>query len=154
MNGNLLSINRQATQEILPSVDTYSHYRYRSFWHPQAQAPPYKHVCQLGDPVLRRKAEEVDLTELRKSPARIMKIIANMRAVSLHYRAVGISAPQIGVPLRIIMIEFPEKNKKYFPAEVYAAREMATIPLKVPRRTVSSPEILVVRVLHQLPFFS
>lgn len=54
-----------------------------------------------------------------------------MRHVMLHYQAVGIAAPQIGVPLRIIMIEFSESSKKNISPELCANREITTIPLKV-----------------------
>ena len=48
-----------------------------------------------------------------------------------HYGAVGISAPQIGIPLRIIMVEFPEGAQDRFPPGVYEAREMCPIPFMV-----------------------
>lgn len=54
-----------------------------------------------------------------------------MRSVMIAYRCVGIAAPQVGISLRVIMVEFPEELRKKFPEEVYVSREMQTIPFKV-----------------------
>lgn len=81
--------------------------------------------------MLRQKAGDVDLAKL-KSSQEIKRVLVTMRAVMKHYRSAGISAPQIGIPLRIIMIEFPEEMGKRFPEGVYQAREMSPIPFQVP----------------------
>lgn len=104
--------------------------RYKSIWYPQPKLPPYGHICQLGDPVLRQKAGDVDLAKLKNSQE-IKRVLVTMRAVMKHYRSAGISAPQIGIPLRIIMIEFPEEMEKRFPEGVYQTREMSPIPFQV-----------------------
>ena len=44
---------------------------------------------------------------------------------------VGLAAPQIGVPLRIIMVEFTERHMLLHPAEKRRKREMVTFPLKI-----------------------
>jgi hypothetical protein len=54
-----------------------------------------------------------------------------MRDVMHSYESVGLSAPQIGVPLKIFMIEFSEKISKKFSPDIQKSREMAIIPLKV-----------------------
>ena len=100
-------------------------------WSPKYNHPPYNHVCQIGDPVLRQKAALVDLEELKSE--KIQKVIQCMRHVMLQYQAIGIAAPQIGIPLRIIMIEFSESSKKHISPEMCANREITTIPLKVTR---------------------
>lgn len=71
----------------------------------------------------------MDLAELNSD--KVKQVLRTMRAVMKHYRSVGISAPQIGVPLRIIMIEFPEGMEDRFPPGVYQAREMSPIPFTV-----------------------
>ena len=48
-----------------------------------------------------------------------------------HYKSVGISAPQIGVPLRIIMVEIPDFVIEHFGPEVCKTREMQVTPFKV-----------------------
>lgn len=47
------------------------------------------------------------------------------------YDAVGLAAPQIGVPLRIITIEFSAARRKEFDEKTYKGREMQTIPFRV-----------------------
>ena len=47
------------------------------------------------------------------------------------YESVGLAAPQIGVPLRIFLIEFSEKMSEKFSPDIRKSREMAIIPLKV-----------------------
>ncbi len=56
----------------------------------------------LPDPVLRQKAKKV--TKIDKSVQRLIDdMIETMRAAS----GVGLAAPQVGVPLRIAVIEMP-----------------------------------------------
>lgn len=54
-----------------------------------------------------------------------------MRSVMKHYKSVGISAPQIGVPLRIIMVEIPDFFVEHFGPDVCKTREIFTTPFKV-----------------------
>lgn len=54
-----------------------------------------------------------------------------MENVLNAYRLVGIAAPQIGISLRIILIQFKENLKENFTPEVYRARQMQTLPLTV-----------------------
>jgi hypothetical protein len=54
-----------------------------------------------------------------------------MKKVMRRYDAVGLAAPQIGVPLRIIAIEFSASRKKEFDDKTYKARQMQTVPFKV-----------------------
>lgn len=54
-----------------------------------------------------------------------------MHDVMHSYESVGLAAPQIGVPLRIFMIEFSEKMSEKFSPNIQKTREMAVIPLKV-----------------------
>merc|ERR1719394_1687026 len=48
-----------------------------------------------------------------------------------RYDGVGISAPQIGIPLRIIMIQVNAKQMNMWTPEAVAAREMEIVPLTV-----------------------
>lgn len=54
-----------------------------------------------------------------------------MRGVMNYYRSVGISAPQIGIPLRIVMIEIPKLVTDHFGPEVCKMREMHPVDFKV-----------------------
>lgn len=102
---------------------------YRDLWSPQLPAPPFKHVCQIGDPTLRLKAGDVPLEEL--SSDRMKHILLVLRSVMKNYKSVGISAPQIGIPLRIMMIEIPEYVVQHFGPEVCKTREIFTTPFRV-----------------------
>ena len=62
-------------------------------------------LCSRYDPVLRRKAKKV--TNIDGSIQRLIdNMIDTMRAVS----GVGLAAPQIGVSLRIAVIEIPDED--------------------------------------------
>lgn len=103
---------------------------YRDFWTPKnANQPPYGHFTQVGDPVLRSPAAEVphDMLDSKE----IDLIVEQMVKVLRKYDCVGIAAPQIGVSLRIIVMEFREDLNKKFTKEVYEARKMSPLPLTV-----------------------
>jgi len=59
-------------------------------------------IRTLPDPVLRRKAKKV-----RKLNGSIQKLIDDMIDTMRAVNGVGLAAPQIGVPLRIAVIEIP-----------------------------------------------
>lgn len=40
---------------------------YTEFWFPSPSRPPYNHICQIGDPVLRFKAEELKAEDIKKN---------------------------------------------------------------------------------------
>ncbi|XP_053304769.1 peptide deformylase, mitochondrial [Spea bombifrons] len=127
--------------------------RRRSYWRYLRRSvlgtptPPYSRVTQTGDPVLRCQAAPVP-------PARIthpdtVKVLDRMVRVLRAGGCVGLSAPQLGVPLRILAVELSEQMCRMVPPEVLAAREMAPFPLQVfinpemhvlDSRTLSFPE--------------
>lgn len=92
-------------------------------------SPPYQFMCQVGDPVLRVRAQPVDPKEV--TSAEVQKIIAVMRDVMVSSYSVGISAPQVGCPLRIIMMEFPIKYMKLAQGDEAKTRLYEPFPLKV-----------------------
>ncbi|XP_071451081.1 peptide deformylase, mitochondrial-like [Hetaerina americana] len=102
---------------------------YRTFWLPNNPVPPYDHVCQIGDPVLRTKAELVNPEEIMSD--KIQLIIKKLRKTMKGYDAVGMAAPQIGIPLRIFAVEFSELKKEEFSKEIIQLREISSFPLKV-----------------------
>ncbi|EDW67134.1 peptide deformylase, mitochondrial [Drosophila virilis] len=91
--------------------------------------PPYNHFTQIGDPVLRVRAEEVPPERLDSHE--INDIVDQMVKVLRHYDCVGVAAPQLGVPLRIIVMEFREGKRAQFTAEDYEQRKMSPLPLSV-----------------------
>jgi peptide deformylase len=66
----------------------------------------------LGDPVLRRKAGRV-----AKIDASIQKLIDDMIDTMRATGGVGLAAPQVGRPLRVIVIEMPPTEADPPPAE-------------------------------------
>lgn len=92
-------------------------------------SPPYNHVCQVGDPVLRSNASAVDPTAV-KGPE-IQKVIETMVKVMRKLECVGLSAPQIGVPLRILALEYPQKMLDEIPLTLREARGLSVVPLRV-----------------------
>jgi len=67
-------------------------------------------------------------------------LIKCMRDNLERYQLVGLAAPQIGISLRVFIISFGEHLKKKYTPEIYAAREMTTMPLTV----LINPEIKVI----------
>lgn len=63
-------------------------------------------IVRIGNPVLTQKAREVD-PELRSSEA-FQELLAVMRA-TLKGAGVGLAAPQVGVSLRVFVMEDPEE---------------------------------------------
>lgn len=115
---------------------------YQEFWSPKAiNKPPYEHFTQVGDPVLRRKAAEVP-EELVNSKE-VEYIVEKMVKVLRKFDCVGVAAPQIGISLRIIVMEFREELKDILSKPLYEARKMSTLPLTVvlnPTLTVTNYE--------------
>ncbi|XP_042352307.1 peptide deformylase, mitochondrial [Plectropomus leopardus] len=92
-------------------------------------SPPYSHVCQVGDPVLRSQAAAVDPAAV--TGPEIQQVISTMVKVMRKKECVGLSAPQIGVPLRILALEYPERMlKESLPAE-REARGLSVQPLRI-----------------------
>lgn len=59
----------------------------------------------LPDPILKQKSKRV-----RAIDGSVRKLIENMRETMHSAGGVGLAAPQIGVPLRIIVIGIPEQE--------------------------------------------
>eukprot|EP00899_Mesostigma_viride_P022505 jgi/Mesvir1/3439/Mv11935-RA.1 len=68
-----------------------------------ATPPPLPEVVQVGDPVLRTPAREVPAAEIGTQA--LNALIETMVAVMRSCPGVGLAAPQIGVPLRVIVLE-------------------------------------------------
>ncbi|KAH8249960.1 hypothetical protein KR026_002661 [Drosophila bipectinata] len=103
---------------------------YQKLWAPErTNLPPYSHFTQIGDPVLRQKAAPVPQEHIQ-SPE-IEAIVEQMVRVLRKFDCVGIAAPQIGVSLRIIAMEFKGGIRKELPEAVYQARQMTELPLTI-----------------------
>ncbi|XP_077289134.1 peptide deformylase, mitochondrial-like [Arctopsyche grandis] len=91
----------------------------------KAPNPPHSHVVQLGDPILRQIAKPLPLHDIKSNQTK--KLINSLKDVMQSYNSIGISAPQIGISKRIIILEFhlghKELNTKYF-----EEKEMSIFP--------------------------
>ncbi|KAG4068627.1 hypothetical protein HA402_002318 [Bradysia odoriphaga] len=102
---------------------------YQSKWLPRKLEPPYTHIVQVGDPVLRQKSAPVPLDAIKSKELNFF--IDQLIRVMSDYQVAGIAAPQVGIDLQIIILEFSEQLKREFSPEIYKVREMETLPLTV-----------------------
>lgn len=108
-------------------VRSYLQYMKRKIIPPPS--PPYKHVCQVGDPVLRSHAAAVDPAAI--GGAEIQNVINTMVKLMRKLDCVGLSAPQIGVPLRILALEYPEKMLEESSPVSREVRGLSAQPLRI-----------------------
>jgi peptide deformylase len=86
-------------------------------------------IVQLGDPVLRRPARDVSTAELAEPKMR--ELIAAMKETMRRAPGVGLAAPQIGLPLRLAVIEDVPADDEELTREQRAAREREAVPFHV-----------------------
>ncbi|KAK2841733.1 hypothetical protein Q5P01_011933 [Channa striata] len=108
-------------------VRSYLQYMKRKIIPPPS--PPYSHVCQVGDPVLRSHAAAVDPSAI--TGPEIQKLISTMVKVMRKFECVGLSAPQIGVPLRILALEYPKKMLEETSSTAREVRGLSVQPLRI-----------------------
>lgn len=114
---------------------------YQGLWAPRSPPlPPYEHITQVGDPVLRRKAVDVP-TEAITGPE-VKYLVRRMVNVLHKYKCVGLAAPQIGSPLNIMVMEFSQKALDGFSPELQKAKRMEVLPLTVGFKCICFPGIL------------
>ena len=104
---------------------------------------PVLKIVQAGDPVLRRRARELGVDELR-SP-RIQALIEFMRDTMRDAPGVGLAAPQIGEPIQLVVIEDPPDLHRGLSEEELEQRGRDVVHFHVlanPELTVVDPEPL------------
>ncbi|PIN10137.1 Peptide deformylase [Handroanthus impetiginosus] len=92
-------------------------------------------IVKAGDPVLHEPAQEVKPGEIGSE--RIQKVIDDMVKVMRKAPGVGLAAPQIGIPLRIIVLEDTKEYISYAPKEETKAQDRRPFDLLV----VLNPEL-------------
>ncbi|KAI4484178.1 hypothetical protein M0804_007634 [Polistes exclamans] len=102
---------------------------FRRFVYQSESKPPYFHVTQIGDPILRAPTlpinpEVIDMFQFKMA-------IEQMKKVMEIYNTVGLSACQIGLPWKIFMIHVTEKYLKEIGDDIKKIREMEVVPLQV-----------------------
>lgn len=109
--------------------------RQRSYWSyvrrlvQGAPEPPYLHVCQVGDPALRAVAARVEPAQL--AGPELQQLVQRLVQVMRRRRCVGLSAPQLGVPLQVLALEFPEALFRACAPRFREVRQMEPFPLRV-----------------------
>ncbi len=97
-------------------------------------------IVQAGEPVLRRRARELTLEEMT-GPA-VQQLIALMRNTMRDAPGVGLAAPQVGVDVRLAVIEDRAEYQSALPPAELAARERSPVDFHVlinPVLTVEDP---------------
>ncbi len=97
-------------------------------------------IVQAGEPVLRRRARDLTPEEMT-SPA-VRQLISLMRETMRDAPGVGLAAPQVGVDVRLAVIEDRAEYQAALPAEDLAARERKPVDFHViinPRLVVEDP---------------
>uniref|UniRef100_A0A8D0GFK3 Peptide deformylase n=1 Tax=Sphenodon punctatus TaxID=8508 RepID=A0A8D0GFK3_SPHPU len=95
----------------------------------QPPSPPYSKVCQVGDPVLRSAAAAVE--PWRVTGAEVQALIRKLVRVMRKEDCVGLSAPQLGVPLQVFVAEFTKRQWQDNAPGLREAKQMAPFPLRV-----------------------
>lgn len=91
--------------------------------------PPFEHVVQIGDPTLRKVSEPVPIEKIKTTE--IQTIIKKLQYVISKYGSLGMSAPQIGVNLRIFAMRHTVKQIASVPGDLARLRGMEEIPFTV-----------------------
>lgn len=125
--------------------------RKRSYWQQllrkilKPPTPPFSRVCQVGDPILRVRAGPVDPSQIPSKE--VQAVIGTLVRVMRREKCIALSAPQLGVPLRIFVAEYPEQLCFEHPASVRTIQQISPFPLRV----FVNPTIKVLN--HQLATF-
>lgn len=86
-------------------------------------------IVQAGDPALRMRAREVTAEEIRSPDTQ--RLIELMRETMRDAPGVGLAAPQVGVNLRIAVIEDKPDYLRDLGEEEIALRERSPVPFHV-----------------------
>lgn len=108
---------------------TRSYWRYLRRLVRGAPQPPYTRVCQVGDPVLRTVAAPVEPAQL--AGPELQRLVGRLVQVMRRRGCVGLSAPQLGVPLQVLALEFPDALFRTFSPRLRELRQMEPFPLHV-----------------------
>ena len=106
-------------------------------------------VSRMGHPVLRQRAAEISPAQMQ-SP-QMQRLIDDMIETMIDYEGIGLAAPQVFEPLRLIVLGDPSAELRTSASSVESSKpaadpqDEAAIPLTVlfnPQFTAQSPECL------------
>ena len=89
----------------------------------------YPHIAQIGDPVLRKKSQPVDIDRL--SSAETQNLIKQMKMSLKKYDAFGVSAVQLGVPLRMFALQITKQQMSRISDDEIESTNMDILPFKI-----------------------
>jgi peptide deformylase len=98
-------------------------------------------IRQTGEPVLRLKARPLSVDEIRDRT--IQELVASMRETMHDAPGVGLAAPQIGIPVQLVVVEDQPEFLQKLSSEQLAERERSAVPFHVlinPSLTVTGSE--------------
>lgn len=99
-------------------------------------------IVQVGDPVLREAAQPVKPEEIRSG--KIQALLEWMRETMYDAPGVGLAAPQVGISLKIAVIEDKAELLKKMPPAYLEERQRRPVPFQVlinPRVETSGGQI-------------
>lgn len=85
-------------------------------------------VARLGHPVLRRRAAEATPEDL--ASGRLRSLVQDMLETMDEYGGIGLAAPQVHVPLRLLVLDLPASLRD--PSDVAIPRMAMVNPVLVP----------------------
>lgn len=94
-------------------------------------------IVQTGDPVLRARAKEVPVEQIGTPD--FQALVARMTEAMRKAPGVGLAAPQLGVSLRVLVLEDPQDFHVSLTAQELAERERVPVPLRVVVNPVLTP---------------
>ncbi len=97
-------------------------------------------IVQAGHPVLRQKARPLTVEEIQG--AEVARLIEEMRETMRDAPGVGLAAPQVGLPLQLVVVEDRAEYIDSADPDEVKARERSAVPFQVlinPRLTVVEP---------------
>jgi peptide deformylase len=86
-------------------------------------------IVQAGDPVLRQAARPFTVEEIRH-PA-VQQLIEHMRDTMRDAPGVGLAAPQVGLPVQLVVVEDRAEYLAGLAPEALAERERQPVPFTV-----------------------
>ena len=98
----------------------------------------HSHIVQIGDPILRQPTQKVEKSAINSES--VQQTIKTLKQVINKYDAVGLSAPQIGVPMKIICVQMTRKQLDAWDPQTVKARGMEAFR----QRILINPESKVI----------
>lgn len=66
-------------------------------------------LCRMGNPILRKTAEDVKVGDIKTKE--FGQLIVDLKESMQHYGGIGIAAPQLGLSLKLCVIELAGSNR-------------------------------------------